>query len=365
MIPLAAVFTAGLLTVLSPCVLPLAPIIVGSLVAADGASRWTRLRATPWFALGFTVVFVLLGLGVSVLVNVARPLRPGVLALAALTLVLYGLKMTGLLGRHFAWMDRSVGAPRIQPRRSGSLQALLLGAAFGLTWTPCAGPILGGVLTYVASQEGNVAPGTFMLLAYAAGVAAPLVLVAAAAEYLTPALRRLGSHLGTIERASGAALVALGLFVLVQIPSPVNTAEDPGDAALEARVEVESPEGFGVERLLFFHSEHCPSCQAMEAYLPALEEACRSERWTLSRIDVDRAENLRILERFNVRAVPTVSLLDRHGHEIVHLVGYQSAVRLREALERDVQVACADVDTAPPSDPGAIDGPACDVGKLC
>src|SRR5215831_6181139 len=98
------IFAAGVVTVFSPCVLPLAPILVGGLVAGDRTSPWARLRATLWFGLGFAVVFTLLGLGVSLLVNVVRPLRSVLLTGAAMMIALYGVKMMGLLdrGRRFA-----------------------------------------------------------------------------------------------------------------------------------------------------------------------------------------------------------------------------------------------------------------------
>jgi len=214
----AAVFTAGLLTVLSPCVLPLAPILVAGLVGADRASRWARLRATSWFVLGFSVVFVLLGLGVPVIVDAVGPLRPVLLALSAAILVLYGLRMMRVLhaGPRLAWMDRSLAVTPSRTRWPGGLQGLVLGAIFGLTWTPCAGPILGGVLTYVAAGEGAAVPGALMLLAYAAGIAVPLLLVAAASEHVTPLLRALGAHARKLESASGVGLVGLGVLVLGQ-----------------------------------------------------------------------------------------------------------------------------------------------------
>jgi cytochrome c-type biogenesis protein len=179
-----AVFAAGVFTVLSPCVLPVAPILVSGLVTADHVSRWSRLRATLLFALGFAVVFVLLGLGVSALTNVAQPLRPVFLTVAAMTLALYGLKMTNVLNarRRLAWMDRSLGVLTVRP--SGNLPAVAFGVMFGLTWTPCAGPVLGGVLTYVARREQGTGVGALMLLTYAAGVATPLLLIAVASEYV-------------------------------------------------------------------------------------------------------------------------------------------------------------------------------------
>jgi len=122
----------------------------------------------------------------------------------------------------------------------------------------------------------------------------------------------------------------------------------------------------GAQQLLFFHSEHCPTCRAMDASLLALERDCKSDRWTLTRIDVDQVENATVSERFNVRAVPTTSLIDVQGHEVLHLVGYRSPQTLREALEHEIRVACAESDARPPAaDDGAAEGRVCEVGKPC
>ena len=210
------IFVAGVLTVLSPCVLPLAPILVGGLVAGDDASRWSRVRASLWFSVGFAVVFTSRRPGTlrarerrpTATVGVPRRGRDPDRSLRT--------QDDGLVdtSRRFAWMERRVDvrtAARIADPRP-----MLLGAIFALTWTPCAGPILGGVLTYVAARRDSVMPSVLMLLVFASGVVTPLVLIAVASEYVVPLLRRLGPHVVTIERASGAALVALAAIVAFQ-----------------------------------------------------------------------------------------------------------------------------------------------------
>jgi cytochrome c-type biogenesis protein len=351
-----AIFAAGVLTVLSPCVLPLAPILVGGLAATENASRWARLRATAWFAVGFAVAFVLLGLGVSSVVALAPSVRPWLLGAGAAAVALYGLKMAGAL-RGFAWMHRSVVPSASRAPSAGPLRAIALGVAFGLTWTPCAGPILGGVLTYVASDGAGAVSSASMLLAYAGGVATPLLLVAAATEWVTPLFRRLGPHLAAVERFYGVALVALGVLVLVQLPTGA-----PRNDRTTVPVVGEVDRG-GVERLLFFHSEHCPTCRAMETFLPAIVRACGSDRWALTTIDVDRIENARIVAGANVRAVPTVTVRDERGNEVARLVGYRSEAQLREVVERDLGAECAAPEAAP--EPPLVDGAACQVHERC
>ena len=357
---LFAIFGAGVLTVFSPCVLPVAPILVAGLVGGEDASRWSRLRAALWFGGGFALTFTSIGLGLTAVLGIT-PLRAVFLILAAILIGLYGVKMMGLVdtSRRLSWMDRSVSAPVRTPSRAAN--PALLGALFAVTWTPCAGPVLAGVLTYVASRPASMIPGATMLLVYAAGVATPLLLVAAASEYVTPLLQRLGARLGMIERATGAVLVALAAFLVIQIPSRAGTAPAGGAAAGVARPDGDATPG--VQRLLFFHSEHCPTCRAMEAVLPALERACASARWTLTRIDVDRSENADTVARYDVHAVPTTSLVDADGHEHLRLIGFQPEARLREAIEGQLRIACSD-DGSPPDVP--VEGmPTCEIGNTC
>jgi cytochrome c-type biogenesis protein len=200
-----------------------------------------------------------------------------------------------------------------------------------------------------------------MLFAYAAGVTTPLALVAVASEYVTPLLRRLTPRLRTMERATGAALLVLAGVLAVQVRIPARTSSGAGAIAPGERGAgvVRS----GVRRLLFFHSEHCPACRALAALLPDVERACASEHWTLTPIDVDRPENAETVAQFDVRAVPTTSLLDESGHERLRLVGFQPEARLREALEREVQVACAD--DGPAAEVPTDGMPTCEVGRAC
>ncbi|HWP67010.1 MAG TPA: cytochrome c biogenesis protein CcdA [Candidatus Limnocylindria bacterium] len=364
---LSAIFAAGVLTTLSPCVLPLAPVIVGGLVNTAEASKGARVRATFAFALGFGVVFVLLGLGVSVLVGLVRPLRPVLLALSAAALALFGLRMMHLLDGlpGFGWMQRSVGVSQPRGHLPGGLRALTFGAVFGLTWTPCAGPMLGGVLTYVAAGDAAPASGALMLASYALGVGTPLLLVAGAAEYVTPRLGRLAAHGPRFEFASGLALLSLSVALLVQIPAGTwapafgearTRSSETGAASLDDR---------GVQKLVFFHSEHCPACRAMEAYLPELERACASASWTLVRVDVEEPANAPLLDRLGVRAVPTTALLDEQGSEVERLVGYQVRARLEELLEHGTRLACAEPVAADRPDHDGASATTCDLDRMC
>ncbi|MCC7194658.1 MAG: thioredoxin fold domain-containing protein [Gemmatimonadaceae bacterium] len=349
--------------------LPMVPILIAGLVGSSSASPWARLRATMGFALGFAAVFVILGLSMPAALRLLPGLRSVVLAFSAVLLVLYGLKMMHVLQRAtiFAWMDRSAGITSTPPSGDGAFRSFLLGAVFGFSWTPCAGPILGGVLTYVAASDGSTFRGGALLLAYAAGVAGPLLLVAIAAERVTPYLRSVLPFTRSIGAVSGLALVIVGLQIGAQAVGTSgwsfrSIADRDGQSAARQPI-VETADA--TRQVLFFHSEHCPTCRTMQQVLPGLAEACRSSRWRLVSVDVDRSENRALVERFHVRAVPTLSLLDERGEEVEHLIGLQTPAHLREAIERTMAVACA----ADPMPRGGEDGNGgdgvCTIGKAC
>jgi cytochrome c-type biogenesis protein len=206
-IPLA--FAAGLLSFVTPCVLPLVP---GYLSAVSGTSvgvggRRVVAASLPFIA-GFTIVFVALGAlagAVGGLFDDPRLLG----MIAGLVIVIVGFAFMGLLP--FASVDRMVAPQLVEDaRRSGS--RVLLGGAFGVCAAPCIGPVLASILA-LASDASTAAQGSLLLLVYSVGLAIPFVLVGIGFDRAMGASRWLRDHYDTLRIASGAILVALGLLL--------------------------------------------------------------------------------------------------------------------------------------------------------
>jgi cytochrome c-type biogenesis protein len=206
-IPLA--FVAGLLSFITPCVLPLVP---GYLSAVSGTSvgvggRRVVAASLPFIA-GFTVVFVALG----AIAGAAGGLfdDPRLLSMVAgLVIVIVGFAFMGLLP--FGWIDRMVAPELVEgARRSGS--RVLLGGAFGVCAAPCIGPVLASILA-LASEGSTAAQGSLLLLVYSLGLAVPFVLVGIGFDRAMGASRWLRDRYETLRVVSGAMLVALGLLL--------------------------------------------------------------------------------------------------------------------------------------------------------
>lgn len=330
-------FGAGLLTFLSPCVLPLIPVLL-----ANFASSKAPVKATLWFITGFTLVFVAMGLSIPSLSQSLGAIKPYLLIGAGALLGLFGLKMMQALPTlpSLNWMTRSLHMKAPQ-----DLHGLLFGAVFGLSWTPCVGPVLGSVLTYVAAQNSTPLQSALFLFTFALGIALPILAVSLGSKQLLPQLKRLRPYLPKIEYAIGLGLFIFGVYIANQgrlsQAIPV-LSENSTVAALTTQNEwvplnKESPLS---ARLLFFYSENCPICHAMESYLPEMSDTCSKENFALIRINVDRPENSQAAQTYHVKAVPTLSVLNDRGDEVIHLVGYQTQARLLDALRTTSRFAC-------------------------
>ena len=218
-IGLVSAFLAGVASFLSPCVLPLVPAYVSyvagesleSLSGEGSARRRTAvLRLSALFVLGFSCVFIALGAGATALGELLFEHRIALERIAGGVIVLFGLVTMGVF--RFAILQRDL---RFHLAISGGRPAAawVLGAAFGFGWTPCIGPILGGILTLAAVAD-TVGAGVALLAVYSLGLGVPFMLAAA----FTGALLRHGRGLGLVGRrlqlAAGAVLVAMGLAML-------------------------------------------------------------------------------------------------------------------------------------------------------
>lgn len=212
-IPVA--FAAGLLSVITPCVLPLVPGYLSAISAVEAnrlaeprAARRVVMASLP-FILGFTIVFVLLGAAAAAIGGVVSSDRQ--LEIAGFVLVVLGLVFMGLL----PWPERVI-APGLltRSRRTGS--SVLLGGAFAVCAAPCIGTVLAGILVLAANSH-TVIRGSILLVAYSAGLGFAFLLAGVAFARAMSVFRWLRDHYILIQRVSGVVLVALGMLLFFHL----------------------------------------------------------------------------------------------------------------------------------------------------
>jgi cytochrome c-type biogenesis protein len=214
---LTGVLLAGLISFLSPCVLPLVPpylaYMAGTSVSAMKAEgRGLDMRvvlASALFVLGFSTVFVLLGAGASSMGRVLRVYGDTFAIVAGVIIIVMGLHFLGVfrIGLLYREARLDVGRP------AGFAGAYLMGLAFAFGWTPCIGPVLGAVMA-VAGAQATVAQGMGLLAVYSLGLGIPFLLAAFFMGRFLGVMERLKPHMGKIEKVMGALLVLTGLAFL-------------------------------------------------------------------------------------------------------------------------------------------------------
>lgn len=220
-IGIGVAFLAGIVSFASPCCLPLVPVYVGYMVTTDGARarRRAALFQSLAFVLGFSVVFVLLWASVGLIGYFLRDYVVLLREFGGAILVFMGLHVAGVINISALYRDvrvpvgaaGGIGAPSSRPPSFG--RSTLLGVVFAAGWTPCIGPILGGIIG-LASVSSSVGEGTILLIAYAIGLGIPFVLVAIGATEVSTRLRWIRDHYGAVSMVTGTMLVLVGFLMI-------------------------------------------------------------------------------------------------------------------------------------------------------
>lgn len=211
-INVAISFIAGLLSFLSPCVLAIAPAYLGYIAGVEALqeNRGKMVFHTLLFVFGFTGVFVLMGVGASMVGGFLFQYRVWFNRIAGAIIALFGLQVLGVVKIRALYAERHVHLPF----SFGMFRSLLLGVSFGLGWTPCVGPVLGSILLYV-SALGRMWEGGFLLFVYALGLALPFVFLGAGFGRAAEILRRIQKRGRVMELISGILLISLGVILLL------------------------------------------------------------------------------------------------------------------------------------------------------
>lgn len=213
-------FLAGLASFLSPCVFSLVPAYIGYLGgrAAGGEvtenNRLITFTHGLAFVLGFSLVFVTVGVLASTLGRLLFDLRFFLSKVGGVIVILFGLHMIGVFRIPFLEYDTRV--QKVPDRKWGYLSSALMGVFFSAGWAPCVGPVLGAILT-LAFNGGSISTGVSLLSAYSAGLAVPFLIAALGVGWVTITLRKYGKVMHYVEIAMGVVLVILGIMLFAGV----------------------------------------------------------------------------------------------------------------------------------------------------
>ncbi|MFN2460964.1 MAG: cytochrome c biogenesis CcdA family protein [Candidatus Velthaea sp.] len=215
---IATAFLAGLISFVSPCVLPLIPAYLSFLTGSsleelkaqqDASQRRRVMLHALAFIGGFTVVFILFGLSASALGGAFFAYKDWIARIGGIVIIVLGLNMIGVFKIPLLAMDKRL---QVRSANRSFVASFLVGVGFAAGWSPCIGPILAAII-FMASQE-KTAQAAFLLLVYSLGLAIPFILTAAAITQALGALNRIKRYLGAIEIGAGAFLVATGVVLI-------------------------------------------------------------------------------------------------------------------------------------------------------
>ena len=207
-------FSAGLLSFLSPCVLPLIPSYVTFItgLSLDDVQHSKRMALIHGvlFVLGFTLIFLIMGAGATLLGQTLLKNRDWISRIGGVVIIIFGLYLLGILNIGFLSRERRF---HVADKPVGYFGTMFVGAAFGAGWTPCIGPMLGSILLYTGSQA-DFAKGMWLLLAYSLGLAVPFLLSAVAIDRFSAFFQRMRGRMIWVSRISGLVLIGIGVLMV-------------------------------------------------------------------------------------------------------------------------------------------------------
>lgn len=201
-------FLEGVVTFISPCLLPMLPIYISYFAGGGERSVKKTLSGTLGFVTGFTIVFVALGALAGTLGGLLKEYQTAVNIVSGLIVIFFGLNFLGVFKLNLFKGSNH----KVNTKNMGFFSAMLFGIIFSVSWTPCVGAFLGSALM-LASQQGHVGEGVVMLLVYSLGLGIPFVLSAVLIDYLKSAFNWIKKHYKVINIVCGVLLILVGVLM--------------------------------------------------------------------------------------------------------------------------------------------------------
>jgi Cytochrome c biogenesis protein len=223
-ISLLLAFSAGLLSFLSPCVLPLVPAYITFLTGStiqeikSQKSKLTVINKAIGFTLGFSIIFMLMGISISSLGRLFTANQYLFRKIGGIIIIIFGLHITGLIKIKWLYYERRI---KSIDKITGNLSSILMGMAFATGWTPCIGPILASILIYVGNMT-TLNKGFTLLTAYSLGLAIPFILAAIIIDSFSVGIKKLYRFFPLISVVSGILVITMGILTFTNSVTILN-----------------------------------------------------------------------------------------------------------------------------------------------
>ncbi|MBQ8188903.1 MAG: redoxin domain-containing protein [Lachnospiraceae bacterium] len=381
-------FLEGIITFISPCLLPMLPIYISYFAgeSSDEAEPGTKMKSRTLknafgFVVGFSIVFVVLGALAGSLGQLLTKYQNAVNIVCGLIIIIFGLNFCGVLKISVLNMTKK---PDVDVKGTGFFRAVLFGIVFSVGWSPCVGTFLGSALL-MASQEGTVLQGVLMLVCYSIGLGVPFIISALLIDKLKHAFQVIKNHYKAINICAGVFLVAIGLFMVAEgisgyqkriemlentMEEEVDQTEANDDTVMAPDFQIEDADGNmislsslqGKPVILNFWASWCPPCKsempdfqaAYDAYgediqfvMVNLTDGNRETKETASAFIQESGftfpvyydVNMEAAYAYNVSSVPLTLLIGSDGTVVAHHVGMLDATGLQQGIDRLLEVS--------------------------
>lgn len=209
--------SAGMLSFLSPCVLPLIPAYLSYLIGSSGkeiqenktAKKWMLFHRALGFVIGFSVIFILLGTTATFLGSFLYEYQQTIRKAAGIFIILFGLHIIGVLKLSFLYKEIKL---KFIPKSKGFFSSIIVGMAFSIGWTPCVGPILASILMLAGTAE-TLGEGAMLLAFYSLGLGIPFLLVSLVLDYFSFIYSRFYKYINYVTKLGGIFLILLGIML--------------------------------------------------------------------------------------------------------------------------------------------------------
>jgi len=333
------IYFAGILSFFAPCVLPIIPVYFSILLQDKDSIQihndestnnivnpmWkTLLPKGLLFCLGFSLIFSILGFGAGEIGSSIILHRGTISLLAGLIILIIALKLLNFIYIPFFDKAYSININRLKTKFS-LLNAFILGVLFAATWSPCIGPVLGGILTYISVRTLSPVSSAFKLFLFGLGISTPLIIFTLFFRPLMNFVQRNKSFILILQKTLGIILIFFAINLLTEVST---MADRPKIPSLADKIIVPEKLPLFVSMI----SRDCETCQEMLPIIKKLKDSCDGKVIEFRTIDVEDPEYSYAVYKLGMLGTPTYVMIDKSGKELQRLLGYQEIKDIDNAI---------------------------------